>query len=432
MFDEFILEEECQNDSLLRFLKKLKIIEHQAKSSLESRGWQYVKTAERTVIFTIGEIRFSRRCYRKGNQYRYPLDEALRLDKYTRYSQGFLMQLADLATRMPYRKVVETVGLLKGIIITKDVVLKAVKLAGKLYEEKQQYEQVQLEEVVEKRKVDRIYIEGDGIMVKTSDQDVIRTELAHFIVHEGCETEYGVRQKLVKKHEILSVSNRHARDQLLDYVFKRYHIHSNTLLVTNSDFGKGYSPYIFKEIGKVFKCRHVHYWDKYHLFQRIRDLYRNLDQTLSQQLFESLKEHNRKLTEQILQRTLTLLEDEKKIEEFKKFSLFLLRNYQYTKMRPEELKRGVGIMESQQCKIASRMKHRGMCWSKKGAETMAKLIIDIAQSGIRELFLGEWQQYHVKAKSYGSGINYLRESEEVVFYQKQARYVSHKLSIRVR
>lgn len=344
MFDEFTLEEECQNDSLSRFLKKLKIIEHQAKSALEIQGWQYVKTAERTVVFTIGEVRFSRRCYKKEGQYRYPLDEALKLDKYTRYSQSFLMQLADLATRMPYRKVVETVSLLKGIIITKDAVLKAVKLAGKLYEEKQQYDQEQLEEVVEKRTVERLYIEGDGVMVKTTNHEETRTELAHFVVHEGCETEYGVRQKLVEKHEILSSNNRRAREQLLDYVFKRYNVHSNTLLITNSDFGKGYSPYIFREIAKAFKCKHIHYWDKYHLFQRIRDLYRQLDQSLMQQLFESLKEHNRKSTERILQHTLSLLEEEKKIEEFKQFCRFLLTNYHYTKERPKELKHGVGIM----------------------------------------------------------------------------------------
>ncbi|MCW6659999.1 ISLre2 family transposase [Aerococcaceae bacterium NML191292] len=434
MFDEFTLEAECQSDSLLRFLNKLKSIEHQAKSSLESRGWKYVKTAERTVVFTIGEVRFSRRCYKKGNQYRYPLDEALKLEKYTRYSQGFLMQLADLATRMPYRKVVETMSLLKGIMITKDTVLKAVKLAGQLYEAKQDCERLKLEEASEKRTVNHLYIEGDGILVKTPYAETAHTELAHFVIHEGCGPEYGSRQKLIEKYEILSANNRDAREQVLDYVFKRYNINHNTLVVTNSDLGKGYSANIFKELVAAFKCKHIHYWDKYHLYQRIRDIYRNLNPVLSQQLFESLKQHDKQRTKTILQQTLAALEDEKKIEEFEQFSRTLLNYYQYTKERPIELRRGVGIIESQQCKIASRMKHRGMYWSKAGAEAMGKLIIDIAQQGIRELFLGEWRQLYHQLRTFGAGAHYLRTQDGKRDYTKRASFPNpyHKYTGKVK
>lgn len=426
LFDEFLLEKECKENSMCSFINQLKRIENQAKSSLEASGWQYIKTAERTVVFTIGEVRFSRRCYKKGNEYRYPLDEALQLKKYTRYSQGFLMQLADLATRMPYRKVVETICLLKGITITKDAVLKAVKLAGRLYDEKQQYDQGQLEEVLEKRTVDRLFIEGDGIVVKTVADETTRTELSHYVIHEGCEIEYGKRHRLLKKHEILCINNRDAREQVMDYVLKRYKLNPEMLLVTNSDLGLGYSANIFKELAKAFRCKHVHYWDKYHLYQRIRDMYRNINFDFSQQIFESLKLHDKKSTRRILQQTLEILDDDKKIEEFKHFSRTLLTHYYYTKERPEELKRGVGIIESQQCKIASRMKHRGMYWSKKGAETMGKLIIDISQCGIKELFLGKWREVYAKLKSYGPGSSYLRKEKSPYDYGKKVSFPNPK------
>lgn len=37
------------------------------------------------------------------------------------------------------------------------------------------------------------------------------------------------------------------------------------------------------------------------------------------------------------------------------------------------------------------MKHRKMKWSLKGAETIARMIIDVAENTIEDLFLGEWR-----------------------------------------
>ncbi|XBG91461.1 hypothetical protein V4S38_03270 [Enterococcus cecorum] len=42
------------------FLMKIQQIENQKASELLASGWKYVKTATRTVIFTFGEMTFSR------------------------------------------------------------------------------------------------------------------------------------------------------------------------------------------------------------------------------------------------------------------------------------------------------------------------------------------------------------------------------------
>ena len=59
--------------------------------------------------------------------------EELGLSSYTCFSMELLVQITELATKMPYREVVKTFQLLKGIYITKDTVLKTVNLASKYY-----------------------------------------------------------------------------------------------------------------------------------------------------------------------------------------------------------------------------------------------------------------------------------------------------------
>ena len=152
------LEKEIREESVKLereiFYRKIAQLENKFKQDMEIQGFRYVKTAERTVLFSFGEIRFSRKCYYKDGKYRYPLDEYLNLKRYERYSDVFLCHVAELAAALPYRMVVKIVERLMGIYITKDTVLKVVKLANKLYENKIDYEYYQ-EENRESKKVEK-------------------------------------------------------------------------------------------------------------------------------------------------------------------------------------------------------------------------------------------------------------------------------------
>lgn len=413
-YDEFKLEDDCVKLGKEQFLRQLAIIENQAKSRYESQGWDYVKTAKRTVIFSIGEITFYRKCYAKKGEYIYPLDEALNLRKYMRFSNSFLMQVAELASKMPYRKVVEVFELLKGIVITKDVVLKAVKLATELYRDHDIYLQ---DTVVGKnsnlKEVPIIYVEGDGIFIKSRNEEKKSKELPHFVVHEGAETEYNNRLYLKNKNEFLGGSHFQTKEKLFNYLYTNYNITDETLLVTNSDLGLGYRPRTFIELAKSLGCRHLHFWDKYHLYRQIDISYRNVKVELKQKLIESLKIQDKKLTKSILNKSLCEIKDKTNREKFIDFAKMLLENYEYTHERPIGIKNGVGVMESQQSKIANRMKRRGMYWSNDGAVTMARLIIDVSEKKLKDLFLGEWREKNIEQKSmkYNAGHHIVSNQE---------------------
>lgn len=150
-----------------------------------------------------------------------------------------LVQIAELATKMPYREVVKIFQLLKGIYITKDTVLKAVNLASKYYKEKEEYRFYQEKQPIAKEKILLLYIEGDGIQIKTNQKGEHRADLAHFVIHQGCQEEYKGRNQLMDKHEILSANNHQAREAVMEYVYNHYKTDENTLIITNSDMGMG-------------------------------------------------------------------------------------------------------------------------------------------------------------------------------------------------
>lgn len=97
--------------------------------------------------------------------------------------------------------------------IPKDTVLKAVKLTGKLLSEKGHYRYFVEEEVSEKIKAPIIYVEGDGILVKTNSggDEKHNTDLAHFLIHTGTKQVHG-RSVLLNKHEIIRANYEESKD----------------------------------------------------------------------------------------------------------------------------------------------------------------------------------------------------------------------------
>ena len=170
--------------------------------------------------------------------------------------------------------------------------------------------------------------------------------------------------------------------------------------------GHGYTPYVFQEITKALKCRHEHFWDAYHVSEKIKNIFRKRPKELENLLFESIKEHDKRKTKTVLETTESLIEEDEE-ENFQKFKNKLLKNFRYTK--PAALRgispQGIGIMESQHCKIANRMKNQGMYWSVKGAETMAKMIIDVSLGNLRELFFGAWRKDYAYYRDLPTGAN---------------------------
>ena len=397
-FVEKDIVDQFRRENIKDFYQYLEQYDEQVATQMRAAGWKCKNTAKRTVLFTFGEVEIERKRWYKKGQCRIPVDEMLGLEKHSRYSRELLYQVAKVARELPYRKVANLFEQLYGIVITKDTVYKAVKLSQKLLAEREEYRFYEENQQNQpKIKPDTLYIEGDGVWLKTceKEEESRHREYSHFLIHTGSEQVEPNRFELQNKKEIFSKSNHQARKKLLDYLYNHIEVRPNTILITNSDNGRGYSPHVFKEVAKALKVkRHEHFWDKFHVYQDIDTLTKNSPEEV-RDLFHRAIQTNDKQRLRIAFDTLESLlrEADEEQNRFDALKKKFYRNFQYTK--PARLRglslRGIGVMESQHRKITYRMKHRGMYWSEGGGETIARLTI-LSDQEIRDLFFGDWRE----------------------------------------
>ncbi|WP_242359001.1 ISLre2 family transposase [Lactococcus petauri] len=403
-FNEEVFELKVRQHCIQQFIQEMKRIDREQGALLEKQGWVYKETAVRRVLFIFGEVLLVRRCYVKDGVRRYPVDEYLGLLPYSRYSKELLFKLASVAVDLTCRKAAAHFQELLHLDINKDIVHKARKMATQLYKEREEYRFFKDEEFMEKTKVDVLYIEGDGLMLSTPEfgNEKKKTDFAHFLIHEGIEREYGKRGKARNKHEIWKISNKKAREEVLDYLYNYYEITPSTLLVTNSDMGHGYTAHVFEEIAQTFSCRHEHFWDRAHLNKKIKEIMRPFPKELEERLFSAIEKHEKKKAKEVLRDAKALIpkKEGQFYNDFMQFSGKLMRNFEYTKS-PEMRglsSAGIGIMESNHTKITYRMKKQARHWSVEGALTMGKMIIDKTEGKLEELFFGSWREAYAKYK----------------------------------
>lgn len=402
-FDEKMFVSEMAKQRENEFLKRLREYDEQIAPTMRQHGYKRVDSSERTVLFTFGEITFSRNRWRRGRETRYPVDEWLGLKPYMRFSPELMYHMAEHASKLSYREVCRTIQTAYGLTVTKDAVLKAVKLADRLFTEKEQYRFLLEAEQPQKIQADKLYLEGDGVMVKTTSGGDERhnTDLAHFLIHTGAKKVGKGRYILQNKHEIIHTNYDKAQEELLDYLYNHFEITDKTILITNSDNGKGYTKRVFQEIKKALGIKHhEHFWDAYHLNEQVKAFLKPYPIILKDLAFKAIKTHQKSLLETVFDTVETLIETEDEYDKYTAFRQKLFRNFKDT--RPSKLRGltsgGIGVMESQHRKVTYRMKHRGMYWSLKGACAMAKMILLERIGQLDDLFFGDWREQYQKVK----------------------------------
>lgn len=396
-FDERGFVEERDDYGKQLFLKKIADYDKQIAPTMRANGYKRVDSSERTVLFTFGEITFSRSRWRRGDETRYPVDDWLGLKPYMRHSPELVLCMAKYASKLSYREVCRTIKATYDLVVTKDAVLKAVKEVGSLFDEKEHYRfLIEEDRRSQKIQADKIYLEGDGVMVKTTSSGDERhhTDLAHFIVHTGSKKIGHNRYMLQNKHEIIHANHSVAQDELLDYLYNHFVITDETILITNSDNGNGYTKQFFQDIKQALRIkRHEHFWDAYHLNKHLKEFLSPYPPVLRRLVFKAIQTHNSGLLQTVLDTIESLIQDDEECQFFVSFRRKIIRNFADTK--PAKLRglprRGIGVMESQHRKVTYRMKHRGMYWSVTGACTMAKLIILERLDQLEDLFFGDWR-----------------------------------------
>ncbi|MBB5887580.1 UPF0236 family transposase-like protein [Lactovum miscens] len=183
VINESNLASQFKDDNLQGFYKIVQQYDEYIYPIMKANGWKPILFGVRTVMFTFGDTSFSRRGYKKDGVWCYPVDNKLGLSHYERHSKGLMFQIAKLSTIVTYCQVVEIVQMMYNLVINHETVRKAVQQAHKLQVEFDEYRYYQDHAEQKKIKAPFLYIEGDGVMVKTTIGDNKRTDLAHFVIH---------------------------------------------------------------------------------------------------------------------------------------------------------------------------------------------------------------------------------------------------------
>ena len=86
MLDERVFSERLRIDNQKTFLKMIEDYEKSIAPSMRAQGFKRINQKERTVIFSFGEMTFSRSRWKKGDTVRIPVDEKLGLEPRSRFS----------------------------------------------------------------------------------------------------------------------------------------------------------------------------------------------------------------------------------------------------------------------------------------------------------------------------------------------------------
>lgn len=243
--DERQLKDQCHVASEKAFLAFVARYDEEMSPVMKSKGYTCIHSISRTVAFTFGEMTFKRKRWRRGTDWVVPVDDYLGLKPRARISDELMYQIAYLATMMPYEKVISVIELTYKVSISVGTVVKAVKNGHDILQEREDYRFYE-EGKGDKKQAAMIYIEGDGVMVKARDKDLPNrhVDLSHFVVHTGCIKSTKNRFVLQEKREFVGLNNHQVRDQVLDYLYNTFELTEETILLTNSDWGHGYTPYI--------------------------------------------------------------------------------------------------------------------------------------------------------------------------------------------
>ncbi|MFP4042798.1 MAG: ISLre2 family transposase [Bacteroidales bacterium] len=342
---------------------------------------------ERTIATKLGEITYKRRYYRDkrtGNKL-YLLDKKLGIRKRRRANGEFLKLLVTLADKLTFRQAEEVIKDAGFPSLSHQTIHKEVREFGeresKLIKDKKErvFTEGQKIKEGEKDNPDILFIEADGVMVSSQEQEEKRMEIKVGLVYEGwgyC-TPARKRKKLIKPRVISGVYDG-AEEFWEEFSTElaRYYELEGTKIVLNGDGARW-----IQEKGKEYFPEIIVQLDRFHIK---KDISTTFGKEVADNMYHILQRGDKKT----FLDTLESLICEGETAELRRKRRSLVRHYKknedhlldYRKRLPDGIEKkdlsGMGAIESYVDKvIARRMKNQGMSWSRKGAEAMARILM---------------------------------------------------------
>jgi hypothetical protein len=343
-------------------------------------GWEVVGFRERVLVTRIGEVRLRRRLYQdESGAYHFLLDEYLGLKAHQAATPEMQAMCTKLGGEMSFRKAADILaewmtGLLsystcwrllqrtgEAAICAETAAVEAVFAHGEVVPE------------AGERRVERLYMEADGVYVRLQRQPKKHLEVHSAIAYEGWERlpatreSYRLREKRVYCHageqfafwEGVSLAWAHKWD-----------LRSVQEVIHGGDGARWVRAGAEEFPGAIWQL------DSYHL---ARACGRAMGAQVGQVLYKALREGKTSQVQELLNTADALLREGKTAQQAYRWVNKVAQegwglDWRIRQNVTDDTARGLGCMEGNQAHLlAVRMKGKGRSWSPSGAHHMAKV-----------------------------------------------------------
>jgi hypothetical protein len=341
-------------------------------------GWQNVGTEDRSIMSSLGRIRYQRRIYKdeKGVR-RKPVDEALGVERYDRDSQRVRQMGAYLACEGTYRRAANQMSWLMKTKVSHSTIQRMVWQVGNRMADGEEAERRRVFEggkAIPKGtvKAEVLYGESDGVWLHLQREKRRSVEVRVATMYSGKKPVGKKRYRLADKCNIaaLGLSGEAWQEQVLKTAHRYYDLEQTRLLITGGD-GNQWVRRTFQR----FELPQEFVLDRFHLSRAARRAIGG--RVAAQEMVRKLRQQGFAAVCQELRHRIDQASGKRK-DKLKQF-------YQYIYNQQDGLldltQRGysnelgsLGAIEGNVDKLViHRMKGRGCCWKLQGARAMLAL-----------------------------------------------------------
>lgn len=330
---------------------------------------------EHRITTVFGDVRVRRRLYRDNNgDYRFLLDEKMGLDKGCHMSCKVKELATFISSHFPFQRSEE---ILRAILPSGISHTTIHRLVGKVTDPCLEAEEKEIEEVYEGgvipesggKVVPHLFIEADGTNIALQREEARRAEVKAGIAYEGWQEVSKDRYRVTEKTVYTGIMD---GDRFWEgfslALAKKYDLSKVSRVIVGGD-GASWVKEGASLLGGIYEL------DKFHLK---RALNQTLDNGLAMEVYQACTAGEVDKVDKILIETQQRAsgDEAKEISRLRGYLMgnaFGLRDYRL-EVDGDGL-RGLGAIEGNVDKlVANRMKKRGMSWTIKGSQRMARLI----------------------------------------------------------
>ncbi|UCH60855.1 MAG: ISLre2 family transposase [Anaerolineales bacterium] len=343
-------------------------------------GWEVVGFRERVLVTRIGEVRLRRRLYQEGSgSYHFLLDEYLGLKTHQAATPEMQAMCTKLAGEMSFRKAADILTEWLAGLLCHSTVWRLLQRTGEaaISAETAAVEAVfargEVGPEAGERRVERLYMEADGVYVRLQRQPNKHLEVHSAIAYEGWERLPAAREsyRLCEKRVYCHAGEQFAFWEGVSLAWAhKWDLSSVQEVIHGGDGARWVRAGAQEFPGAIWQL------DSYHL---ARACGRAMGAQVGQALYQALREGKTSQAQQLLHATDAPLREGKPAQQAYRWVNKVAQegwgvDWRIRQNVTDDAARGLGCMEGNLAHLlAVRMKGKGRSWSPSGARNMAKV-----------------------------------------------------------